>query len=143
VSTPGAGGSRPARSHERDDADRAPALAPPADGGPWAPSGAPTSFASTGATSQSKIATAPANNPAGLDPNGDPERWPAGSTTQAMGLAAMAGGGGGGGGAFTVLLLAALVGALALVPPPAGGRVTVVGRKLSSLLSSSRLERPG
>ena len=60
-----------------------------------------------------------------------------------MGLAAAAGGGGGGGAAFTVLLLAALVGALALVPPPPGERVRAVQKKLSSLLSSSRLERPG
>jgi hypothetical protein len=144
VSTPGAGGRDHPRSHGRDDTESAPAPAsPPSDGGPWSPSDELTSFASTGATSQSKTATAPARRPAGADPNGDPERQPAGPPAQAMGMAAAAGGGGGGGGAFTVLLLAALVGALALVPPPPGGRVAAVGQKLSSLLSSSRLERPG
>jgi hypothetical protein len=143
VSTPGAGGGTHPRSHRGDDTETAPVPAPPpSDGGPWTPSDALTSFASTGATSQPSTATAPQRRPAGADPNGDPERQPAGPPAQAMGVAAAAGGGGGGG-AFSVLLLAALVGALALLPPPPGGRVTAFGRKLSSLLSSSRLERPG
>ena len=144
VSTPGAGGTADARPHSRDDAETAPATAlPPSDGGPWVPSQGLTNFASTGATSQSKQATQPARRPAGTDPNGDPERLPAGPPAQAMGLAAAAGGGGGGGGAFSTLLLAALVGAMALVPPPPGGRVPAFTQKLSSLLSSLRLERPG
>jgi hypothetical protein len=144
VSTPGAGGGTHARSHGSDDTESSPAAtSPPSGGGPWVPSDALTSFVSTGATSQSRTATAPARRPAGADPNGDPERQPAGPPpAQAMAIAA-AGGGGGGGGALTVLLLAALVGALALVPPPPGGRVTAIQKKLSSLLSSSRLERPG
>jgi hypothetical protein len=144
VSTPGSGGTGHDHPRARADSETAPATAlPPSDGGPWLPSDALTSFASTGATPQSTTATPPARRPAGADPNGDPERLPAGPPAQAMGLAPVAGGGGGGGGAFTVLLLAALVGALALVPPPAGGRIAAVGQKLSSLLSSSRLERPG
>jgi hypothetical protein len=143
VSIPGAGGSGPTRSHGRDEAESSPAPASPLSGaGPWVPSDALTSFASTGAPSQSKTATAPSRRPAGADPNGDPERQPAGLPIQPLALAA-APGGGGGAGAFSVLLLAALVAALALVPPPPGGRVTVVGQTLSSLLSSSRLERPG
>ena len=145
VSTRGAGGGAHARSHPQrgDDSETAPAPAPPPfDGGPWVPEAAVTSFASTGATSQSTTATAPARRPAGANLNGDPERQPAGPPAQAMGVAAAAGGGGEGG-AFSVLLLAALVGALALLPPPPGGRVTAYGQKLSSLLSSSRLERPG
>ena len=144
VSSPGSGGTGHGRPHGRDHSETAPAMAlPPSNGGPWVPSAALTSFASTGATSQSRTATAPARRPAGADPNGDPERLPAGPPAQAMGLAPVAAGGGGGGGAFTVLLLAALVGGLALVPPPPGGRVAAVGQKLSSLLSSLRLERPG
>jgi hypothetical protein len=143
VSAPGAGGNTPARPHERDDERGAPASAAPPDGGSWTPSGAPTIFASTGATSQASSATAPANSPAGAVPNGDPERQPAGYPMLTMGMAAAAGSGGGGGGAFSVLLLAALVGALALLPPPPGGRVSMIGQRLSSLLSSSRLERPG
>jgi hypothetical protein len=144
LSTPGAGGPARDRSHGRDDAKTGPVPAsPPFDGGPSLPSEASTSFVSTGATSQTKTAMAPARRPAGADPNGDPERQPAGPPAQAMGLATATGGGGGGGGAFTVLLFAALVGALALLPPPVGGRVAAYARKLSSLLSSSRLERPG
>ena len=45
--------------------------------------------------------------------------------------------------AGSLLLLAALVGALALIPPPPGGRVAAWQQRLRSLLSSSRLERPG
>jgi hypothetical protein len=144
VSTPGAGGDAPARSHRSDDTESSPAAtSSPSDGGPWIPSDGLTSFVSTGATSQSRTATAPASRPAGADPNGDPERQPAGPPpAQAMGVSAT-GGGGGGAGALTVLLLAALVGALALVPPPPGGRLPAIQQKLSSLLSSSRLERPG
>lgn len=143
VSTPGAGGGAPARSHRSDDMESSPAAtSPPSDGGPWIPSDAVTSFVSTGATSQPSTATAPARRPAGADPNGDPERQPAGPPAQAMGMSAAGGGGGGAGGLFFILL-AALVGALALVPPPPGGRVSAIQQKLSSLLSSSRLERPG
>jgi hypothetical protein len=54
-----------------------------------------------------------------------------------------AGGTSGGGGGALLLLVAALVGALALIPPPPGGRVEAWYRRLRSLLSSSRLERPG
>ena len=144
VTIPGAGGSAPAHRDERDVAGTpaAPAF-PSGDGGFPAPSIASTTFASTGATTRSQAAMAPARSPAGSAPNGDPERRPAGLPAHVMGLAAAAGGGGGGGAAFTVLLLAALVGALALVPPPPGERVRAVQKKLSSLLSSSRLERPG
>jgi hypothetical protein len=142
VATRGAGGSAPAHRDERDDASTAGAPAfPSGDGG--FPALVPTTFASTRATTRSQAATAPARSPAGSAPNGDPERRPAGLPAHVMGLAAAAGGGGGGGAAFTVLLLAALVGALALVPPPPGERVRAVQKKLSSLLSSSRLERPG
>lgn len=145
VTTPEAGRSAPVRRDERDEAGTAPAAAPPSgDGGLPTPSLATTSFASTGAPSQSSSATAPASRPAGADPNGDPERRPAGPPAQAMGLASAAGAAGGaGGGGLSVLLLAALIGALALVPPPAGGRIRAYGRTLTSLLSSSRLERPG
>lgn len=145
VTMPGAGRSAPVQRDKRDDADTGPAPAPPSgDGGLPTPSLATTSFASTGAPSQSSSATAPSSRPAGADPNGDPERRPAGPPAQAMGLASAAGAaGGGGGGGLSVLLLAALIGALALVPPPAGGRIRVYGRTLTSLLSSSRLERPG
>ena len=144
VAGPGAGRSAPAHRGERDEASSpgAPAF-PSGDGGFPAPSLASTTFASIGATTRPEAATAPARSPAGSAPNGDPERRPAGLPAHAMGLAAAAGGGGGGGAAFTVLLLAALVGALALVPPPPGERVRAVQKKLSSLLSSSRLERPG
>jgi hypothetical protein len=143
VSTPGAGGGSRARSHRSDDTESSPAAtSPPSDGDPWIPSDAVTSFVSTGATSQPSTATAPARRPAGADPNGDPERQPAGPPAQAMGMSAAGGGGGGAGGLFFILL-AALVGALALVPPPPGGRVSAIQQKLSSLLSSSRLERPG
>jgi hypothetical protein len=145
VTTPGAGARTPVERDERDEAGTAPAPAPPSgDGGLPAHSLATTSFASTGAPSPSSTATAPASRPAGADPNGDPERRPAGPPAQAMGLASAAGAaGGGGGGGLTVLLLAALIGALTLVPPPLGGRIRAYGRTLSSLLSSSRLERPG
>jgi hypothetical protein len=51
--------------------------------------------------------------------------------------------GAGGGGGALLLLVAALVGALALIPPPPGGRVAAWHRRLRSLLSASRLERPG
>jgi hypothetical protein len=145
VTTPAAGRSTPVQRDKRDEADTAPASAPPSgDGGLPTLSLATTSFASTGAPSQSSSATAPASRPAGADPNGDPERRPAGPPAQAMGLASAAGAaGGGGGGGLSVLLLAALIGALALVPPPPGGRIRAYGRTLTSLLSSSRLERPG
>jgi hypothetical protein len=144
VATPGAGSSAPADRDERENAGRADAPAfPSGDGGFPAPSLASTTFASTGATTRSQAVTAPARSPAGSAPNGDPERRPAGLPAHVMGLAAAAGAGGGGGAAFTVLLFAALVGALALVPPPPGERVRAVQKKLSSLLSSSRLERPG
>ena len=143
VASPGAGRSAPAHRGERDEAGSpgAPAF-PSGDGGFPASSLASTTFASIGATTRPEAATAPARSPAGTAPNGDPERQPAGLPAHAMGLAAAAGGGGGGA-AFTVLLLAALVGALALLPPPPGERVRAVQKKLSSLLSSSRLERPG
>jgi hypothetical protein len=146
VTMPAAGRSTPVQRDKRDEAETAPAPPPSSgDGGLPTPSLATTSFASTGAPSQSSSATAPASRPAGADPNGDPERRPAGPPAQAMGLASAAGaaGGGGGGGGLSVLLLAALIGALALVPPPPGGRVRAYGRTLTSLLSSSRLERPG
>ena len=146
VATPGAGGGRPVKRDERDEAGTLPAKSSPPAAGGGAPVPAPTSFASTGfaptgAITRPKAAKAPARRPAGSDPNGDPESEPAGLAAQAMGLSAAGGGGGGGGG--LVLLLAALIGALALVPPPAGGRIAAVKHKLSSLLSSSRLERPG
>ena len=142
---PGAGGGGPVKRDERDAAGTLPAKSsPPAVHGgalvPASTSFASTGFAPTGATKRPKAARAPARRPAGSDPNGDPESEPAGPPAQAMGLSAASGGGGGGG---LVLLLAALIGALALVPPPAGGRIAAVKYKLSSLLSSSRLERPG
>lgn len=142
VAAPGGGEGPSARADRADDASAGPA---PASGdGHLAPlTLSPTIFASNGAPSRQEAATAPTRSPAAAAPNGDPERWPAGPLAQAMGLAAAAGGGGGGGGGFTVLLLAALVGALTLVPPPPGGRVRAVQKTLSSLLSSSRLERPG
>jgi hypothetical protein len=140
VVTPGAGGSTPAGRDEPDEALGAPGPSS-GDGGFSTP--APTTFASTGATTRSKTATALAHRPAGSDPNGDPERQPAGLPPQTRGIASASGGGGGGGGAFSVLLLAALVGAMALVPPPPAGRIRAFQRTLSSLLSSSRLERPG
>jgi hypothetical protein len=87
-------------------------------------------------------AAAPARRGAGRsEPARDPTEGP-----QPLALAAggaPAAGGGGGGGASFLLFVAALVGALRLAPPPPGGRVRAVGRRLSSLLSSSRLERPG
>jgi hypothetical protein len=142
VTTPGFDRSPPAERDERDEARTTPA--PPSGGGGLPTPALTTTFASTGAPSQSSIATAPARRPAGADPNGDPERRPAGPPAQATGLASVAGAaGGGGGGGLTVLLLAALIGALALLPPPPGGRIRAYGRTLSSLLSSSRLERPG
>ena len=68
----------------------------------------------------------------------DPFPFPAPLAAQSAG-----GGTGGAGSGGLVLLLAALVGMLALVPPPPGGRIAAWQQRLRSLLSSSRLERPG
>jgi hypothetical protein len=87
-------------------------------------------------------AAAPAGRVAGPLPARDPGDASPEPLALAAGVAS-GGAGGGGGGGLVMLLVAALVGALALLPPLAGGRVHAVQRKLSSLLSSSRLERPG
>ena len=72
------------------------------------------------------------------DSQRDPFPFPAPLAAQSAG-----GGAGSAGSGGLVLLLAALVGMLALVPPPPGGRIAAWQQRLRSLLSSSRLERPG
>jgi hypothetical protein len=96
---------------------------------------------SSGAEGDQARAAVPAGGAAGPEPARDPADDP----PQSLALAGLApsGGGGGGGGGGLFFILAAVLGALALVPLLAGGRVQTLHRKLSSLLSSSRLERPG
>jgi hypothetical protein len=113
------------------------ALAPPGGGGLAA-----FSLASAGDAGSPISADSTAGGASGPGPVRDPVSEPPGPAAQAAGLAPGTGGGGGGG-AFFVLLIAALVGGLALLPPPPGERVHALGRRLTSLLSSSRLERPG
>ena len=72
------------------------------------------------------------------DAQRDPFPFPAPLAAQSAG-----GGAGSAGSGGLVLLLAALVGMLALIPPPPGGRIAAWQQRLRSLLSSSRLERPG
>jgi hypothetical protein len=111
------------------------ALAPPGGGL------AALSPASAGAARSPTSADSTAGGASGPGPVRDPVSEPPEPFALAAGLAP--GTGGGGGGAFFVLLIAALVGGLALLPPPPGERVHALGRRLTSLLSSSRLERPG
>jgi hypothetical protein len=98
--------------------------------------------ASAGASGKPpRQSTSTAGGASGPEPARDPVSEPPEPPALAAGLAP--GTGGGGGGAFFVLLIAALVGGLALVPPPSGERVHALARRLHSLISSSRLERPG
>jgi hypothetical protein len=98
--------------------------------------------ASAGASGKPPMpSTSTAGGASGPEPVRDPASEPPEPPALAAGLAP--GTGGGGGGAFFVLLIAALVGGLALVPPPSGERVHALARRLHSLVSSSRLERPG
>ena len=113
------------------------ALASPGGGGLAA-----LSPASAGAARSPTSADSTAGGASGRGPARDPVTEPPGPLAPAAGLAPGTGGGGGGG-AFFVLLLASLVGGLALLPPPPVERVHALGRTLTSLLSSSRLERPG
>jgi hypothetical protein len=112
------------------------ALEPPGDGP------AELSRASARAARSPLSADSTAGRASGPGPVRDPVSEPPEPLAAAAGLAPGTGGGGGGG-AFFVLLIAALVGGLALLPPPPGERVHALGRRLTSLLSSSRLERPG
>ena len=72
-----------------------------------------------------------------------PEDGPDGPMPIVVHAAGPAFGSGGGGGGAGAVLLAALLGALTLARPRRGARVGPAARKLSSQLSSSRLERPG
>ena len=99
------------------------------------------SRASAGGARSPVSADSTSGGASGPGPVRDPVGEPPEPLAAAAGLAPGTGGGGGGG-AF-VLLIAALVGGLALLPPPPGERVHALARRLTSLLSSSRLERPG
>jgi hypothetical protein len=140
--------AKPQRTKRDDRGSKAPksdrAQPPFAPGPPPTDDGGRTALmpSSSGDEGSRMAAAAPAGGVAGRLPARDPADASPEPLALAAGLAPVATGGGGGGG-LVLLLVAALVGALALLPPLAGGRVHAVQRKLSSLLSSSRLERPG
>jgi hypothetical protein len=98
-------------------------------------------LASAGDAGASRPTTSTAGGASGPEPARDPASAPPEPPALAAGLAP--GTGGGGGGAAFVLLIAALVGGLALVPPPSAERAHARARRLRSLISSSRRERPG
>jgi hypothetical protein len=137
---PQAHAKKPSKSHGGSPPATVPGPPPPSFG-----DGALTALApspSAGAEGAQTKAAVPAR--AVAEPK--PARDPADDSPQSLALAGLApsgGGGGGGGGGGLFFILAALLGGLALVPLLAGGRVQTLHRKLSSLLSSSRLERPG
>jgi hypothetical protein len=133
----------------RSQARRSPAAADAANDlgaglAPAPPGGrglAELSLASAGAVRSPVSADSISGGTSGPGPVRDPVGEPPEPLAAAAGLAPGTGGGGGGG--ALVLLIAALVGGLALLPPPPGERVHALARRLTSLLSSSRLERPG
>jgi hypothetical protein len=126
----------PVAGDAADDLGVSSAPAPPGGGGL-----AELSRASAGGARSPVSADSTSGGASGPGPVRDPVGEPPEPLAAAAGLAPGTGGGGGGG-AF-VLLIAALVGGLALLPPPPGERVHALARRLTSLLSSSRLERPG
>ena len=103
---------------------------------------APAPLAARSAPSRQVADPARSDDRASQDGGGglDPFPFPAPLAAQ---TAAGSGAGNSGGGGGALLLLAALIGGLALIPPPPGGRVHAWQQRLRSLLSSSRLERPG